>query len=125
LQFVRRSSRLFISSVVLDEINAADENDRTQIMAVLETVGATVLELEPESRDLARFYIASNILPARKVEDALHVAIATTQKIDVLVSWNHKHMANVRKSQQYCGANLMRGYAQTPLILTPLEVLHD
>jgi hypothetical protein len=53
------------------------------------------------------------------------VAIATTQEIDVLVSWNHKHIANVRKTEQYRGANLMFGYAKTPIILTPLEVLHD
>ena len=50
--------------------------------------------------------------------------VETFHKVDVLVSWNHRHLANVRKAEQYRGANLFRGYPNTPLILTPLEVLH-
>jgi hypothetical protein len=34
-------------------------------------------------------------------------------------------IANVRKTEQYCGANLLRGYVLTPLILTPLEVVYE
>jgi hypothetical protein len=93
-------------------------------MEVLESVRPTLLEVTPECSELARFYVASGVLPARKLEDALHVAIATIYEVDILVSWNHRHMANVRKTEQYRGANLLRGHSQTPLILTPLEVLY-
>jgi hypothetical protein len=110
--------------VVLDGISAAPETDRAQITEVLESVRPELLELTAECSELARFYITSGILPARKLEDAMHVAIATVHEVDILVSWNHRHMANVRKTEQYRGANLLRGYPQTPLILTPLEVLY-
>ncbi len=127
LQFLRRRPRpaFFISPVVLDEISACQEVERSQILEIVETTTPTLLEVTPESYELARFYIASGILPARKIEDALHVALATVHQMDVLVSWNHRHMANVRKTEQYRGVNLIRGYRQTPLILTPLEVLHE
>jgi hypothetical protein len=126
LQFLRRfpQSAYFVSSVVLDEISACAESIRSQILESVEATRPTVLELSQEAIELARFYIDSGILPARKMEDARHVAIATIHEIDVLVSWNYRHLANVRKAEQYHGANLMRGYVKTPLILTPLEVLH-
>ena len=60
----------------------------------------------------------------RRSGDALHVAVATFHQMDVLLSWNHRHMANVRKTEQYRGANLLRGSSKTPLMLTPLEVLY-
>jgi hypothetical protein len=77
-----------------------------------------------ECTRLAFRYIDAGIVPAKKREDALHVAIATVYNMDVLVSWNHKHMANLRKTEQYQGVNLMNGYPATPAILTPYEVLH-
>ena len=127
LQFLRRFPRpaYFVSPVVLEEIEAANENSRSQILEVMESAAPGMIEVTTEAYELARFYIDSGILPARKIEDALHVALSTVHEMDVLVSWNHRHMANVRKTEQYRGANLMRGYRKTPLILTPLEVLHE
>jgi predicted nucleic acid-binding protein len=125
LQFLRRGRRFFVSTVVLDEISAAPESDRGQILVMLESVRPVLVEVTAEAVELAGFYVASGILPARKMEDALHVALATTHEMDVLVSWNHRHMANVRKTEQYRGANLMRGFSKSPLILTPLEVLYE
>ena len=83
-----------------------------------------MLGVTTECDELAEFYIDCSITPAKKLEDALHVAVATVHEIDVLVSWNHRHLANARKTDQYRGANLIRGYWKSPLILTPLEVLH-
>ena len=73
---------------------------------------------------MAQRYTEAGIIPAKKQEDALHVALATVYHMDVLVSWNHRHIANIRKTELYRAANLLHGYSQTPLILTPLEVLH-
>jgi len=127
LQFLRRSPRppLFVSAVVLDEINAASEAARTAILEVVEETAPTLLEVSAEIHELAQFYIESGILAPRRIEDALHVAIATVHQIDVLVSWNHRHLTNVRKTELYRAANLLRGYSHMPLILTPLEVLHE
>lgn len=127
VEFLRRltSQSGFISAVVLKEIMAAQEADRSQIVEAIERVRPTLLEASPSAEELAQYYIDSGILPPKKRDDALHVAIATIEEMDVLVSWNHRHIANVRKTEQYRGANLLRGHVHTPLILTPLEVLYD
>jgi hypothetical protein len=123
LQFLRQrpDARYCVSAVVFDEINVCDEAIRTQIMEVLQASAPRELKVTRQARELARFYIHSGILPARKILDALHVAIATVHEVDVLVSWNHRHIANVRKTEQYQGANLMRGLLENATYFDPLR----
>lgn len=56
--------------------------------------------------------------------DALHIALATVARVDVLVSWNFKHIVNLRRIHAYNAVNLKRGY---PLleIRSPREVIGD
>ena len=79
------SQGCFVSPVVLKEILLAPEADRTQIMEVLEGLGPVLLGATPEAEDLAQHYIDCAILPPKKHDDALHVAVATVHEIDVLV----------------------------------------
>ncbi len=126
LQFLRRFPReLFhISTVVYREIAASDESSKFQIMEVLNELIPISFDVTSEVDFLARFYIESGILPPKKLDDALHVALATVHEMRVLVSWNHRHIANARKTELYRAANLIRGYSSTPMILTPVEVIH-
>ena len=127
LRFLHRMlpSACFVSKVVLEEIDACSEDLRASIYAVMDSIAPTVLAESLEARGLAQYYVESGILPGKKFEDALHVAIATIGEVDFIVSWNHKHIANARKSAQYQEANLRRGYRKTPPILTPYEVLNE
>jgi hypothetical protein len=56
--------------------------------------------------------------------DALHIALATVARVDVLVSWNFKHIVNLARIHAYNAVNLKRGY---PLleIRTPREIVED
>lgn len=56
--------------------------------------------------------------------DAQHIAIATTLKVDSLVSWNFKHMVNFFRIRQYNSINLKFGYS-TIDIRTPKEVIYE
>lgn len=56
--------------------------------------------------------------------DALHIALATLSKVDVLVSWNFKHVVNVSKIRIYNGVNLEMGYSPIE-IRTPKEVISN
>ena len=124
LRFLRRQLQFFASPVALYEIGACAELARAQIMEVFDALQPTILEVTAGIEELAGFYIETGIVAKRKRPDALHVAVATVHEMDVLVSWNHRHIANIRKTEQYRGANLIRGYSNTPQILTPIEVLH-
>jgi len=52
----------------------------------------------------------------------LHVAYATVFGIDVVLSWNFKHLANLRKEARFTAVNHEEGYWHSPRIVSPLEV---
>ncbi len=56
--------------------------------------------------------------------DAQHIAIATVARVDVLVSWNFKHIVNLSRIHGYNSVNLRQGYSMIE-IRTPREVMSD
>ncbi len=116
----------FISEYVLLEINkTTDARKKEELLHVIEHFAIELLE--PAQRNeiefLADEYIRNNIIPAKKKLDALHIAIATVNKIDYLASWNYKHLANVIKEKQIFAINLQYNYLYPLRICTPLELL--
>lgn len=70
---------------------------------------------------LARSYLAEGVLPQRMLVDALHIAIATVSRVDVLVSWSLKHIVNLERIHGYNAVNLKAGYPMLE-IRSPLEL---
>jgi hypothetical protein len=68
------------------------------------------LDLDDESRELAESYINEKILGKASLDDAYHIAIATVNRLDVLVSWNFKHIVNYDKIKLFNSINLRLGY---------------
>ncbi len=113
---------VFISEVVIKEINDAPESKKTQLVELIKSCPVVELEITEEADELAKCYIGKGILPVKKEDDALHVAIATAAEMDALVSWNFKHLANLRKSELFHSASLEMGYFKKLEMITPMEV---
>jgi hypothetical protein len=62
-------------------------------------------------------------LPPRRLDDARHVACALVNELDLLVSWNYRHLANVRKAEAFNAVAVLAGLRGGLEIHTPLEVL--
>ncbi len=82
-----------------------------------------LLEIHENARELARHFVAAGVIPANVEEDALHLAIAATNGVHYLVTWNCKHLANVTMRPTIEHACRSWGY-QPPVICTP-ELLLD
>lgn len=77
-----------------------------------------------EVYELADQYIKAEAVGQKFYEDAQHIANATICKVDILVSWNFKHIVNIDRIRKYNAVNLMLGYS--PLeIRTPREIIKD
>jgi hypothetical protein len=74
--------------------------------------------------DLTEKYMAENIVSEQYASDALHIAIATVLGVDVLVSWNFKHIVNLNKIRLFNAVNLREGYGILD-IRTPQEVIEN
>ena len=121
--FRRGDLTLVISEITVRELEQAPE----EVRAVLPSVPADHIEtivLTPESEVLAAAYIEDGAIGGRMRADALHIALATVARVDVLVSWNFKHIVNLKRIHAYNAVNLKMGY---PLleIRTPREVPGD
>jgi hypothetical protein len=89
--------------------------------AELLSLGAEVLAVNDEPLDLAAVYEAHSILASRFRNDLLHIALATVADVDVLVSWNFRHVVRLEKIRLCNAVNLERGYKPIQ-IYSPREV---
>lgn len=110
-----------ISDITLDELSLARVEVRNQINLIPEPYKEYVLNGE-EAEELAAKYIKEKVVSKKFFEDALHIAIATISKVDVLVSWNFRHIVNLDKIRMYNAVNLKNGYSLIE-IRNPREIL--
>jgi len=68
------------------------------------------VELTEEAIKLADTYIEEKVVGKTSLEDCRHIAMATIYKVDVLASWNFKHIVNLDKIKGYNSVNLKMGY---------------
>lgn len=80
------------------------------------------IKLTPEAADLADKYIEAKVVGKTSRADCQHIALATLNHADVLISWNFKHIVNLDRIRGYNGINLQYGF---PLIeiRTPKEIM--
>lgn len=119
---------LFVSQSVLREIDrTTDPAQRERLRKALFDHPISFLPEDEadEVRELASAYLEAGILPQSQIEDALHVAYATVHEIDILLSWNFKHLANVNREVRIQDANRVRGYWKPLRIASPLEVVSE
>jgi hypothetical protein len=69
------------------------------------------IELTEEAKKLANDYVEEKVVGKTSLEDCQHIAMATINKVDVLASWNFKHIVNLDRIKGYNGVNLKRGYS--------------
>ena len=113
---------IFISLSVIKEINRTEHDKRIKLQELTETYNPTTLEAFSEVYKLANKYIESRILPSNSYEDAFHAAIASVYNLDILVSWNCKHLSNEISRNKINMFNISNGYKPI-LIFTPMEVI--
>ena len=82
------------------------------------------IEIDEEVEALTQTYIKEKALGKSSENDAYHIALASVNRLDCLISWNFKHIVNFDKIKMFNSINLRLGY---PLIdiRSPLEFLKD
>lgn len=116
---------IYISTTVLDEINEAPASKKDQLIALIKECNPVEFKITEEAKNLAEIYMERKIVPEKKPRDAVHVGVATVNELDALITWNYRHLANLRKAELFHGVNLERGYFKKLEIITPMEVVTD
>ena len=122
------SFEVYISDVVINEISKTNDIiKRHRLLSIISEYQIIRLtnEKDTEVSELAELYLSKGIIPKVKIEDALHIAFAVVFEMDVLLSWNFKHLANIRKEKAVLLTNMENGYNYPIRIATPMEVDYD
>ena len=67
-------------------------------------------------------YLRADVVGRASADDALHVAIATVYRADIIVSWNFKHIVQRRRIHGFEAVNTLMDY-RPPDIFSPREII--
>jgi len=79
----------------------------------------TLLSINDEVQYLADIYIKNEIFPEKYSDDALHTALASTNRIGILLSWNFTHLVKVRTRRMVSLINTIHNYDPVEIISPP------
>jgi hypothetical protein len=116
----RQNYELYTSLVTQQEAASGDASAAQRRLDSL--VGIPMLEITPECEAIANAILVSELIPAKADRDALHIGVATFHQMNLLLTWNIRHIANahVREDLRMLIASL--GYT-LPTICTPEDLL--
>lgn len=114
------SYNLYVSNLNLEEIQGiSDKKLKEKLIKYLNK--GKMIQISPETEQLAKIYIKEGIIPEKYEIDALHLAFTTINSIDIIISWNFKHLVKRKTRLEVNLTNLKEGY-KTIEILAPPEL---
>jgi predicted nucleic acid-binding protein len=119
-EFLQDTQRLFqavkdneydvvVSDLTLKELVKAPQRIKTLLHNL--SIDFKEVVASPECVALANEYLKEKVVGQTSLEDCIHIATATVHKIDILVSWNFKHIVNIQRIRGYNAINIKNGYA--------------
>ncbi len=111
---------ILVSDLLNAELLRAPEFVKQLLLGIDESHKEYV-KLTPEATELADKYIEAKVVGKTSRADCQHIAMATLNRVDVLVSWNFKHIVNLDRIRGYNGINYQLGHSMIE-IRTPKEI---
>ena len=100
---------VLLSVVTQDELENAPGKVQ-ELVRNLRNEHTTFLNISDEAIDLANEYIAEKVVGQTSYADCMHIALATINRADFLISWNFKHIVNIQRIRGYNAVNIKNGY---------------
>lgn len=102
---------LLFSELTQEELENAPEKVK-ELVRSLKAIDTEFLETTVEVIDLAKEYIKEKVVGKTSFADCLHIALATVNRADFLVSWNFRHIVNIQRIRGYNSVNIKNGCKQ-------------
>lgn len=114
--------KVLLSAVLQKELEPAPEKI-VKLITDLKTEYTEFLDEDDEAVELATDYVAEKVVGQTSYADCLHIALATINRADLLVSWNFKHIVNIERIRGYNSINIKNGYKQLE-IRSPRDLMN-
>lgn len=114
---------VFISDVVLRELgDCKEEEKRNQLIGHLSEINYNLVMVDDAVVQLAEKIVANGVLRQKNIDDCQHIAAAILSDCDIIVSWNFKHIVNVKTIRGIKVITTLEGYKDL-LIYQPTALL--
>lgn len=111
----------YISEQVLVEINRAPKAKAESLNNLVSKLDIESLSLDEAVEELADKYVKEGLIPVKYRDDALHIAIASVNDLDAVISWNFEHMVKLKTKHGVIAVNALLGYKLIDIV-SPQEV---
>jgi len=115
---------ILISDILLSEISRSEIPSPQELEDKLSEIVSEIVSVNEDVFSLAQKYVDEGIIPQTYQDDALHIALATYNEADALISWNFKHMVKLKTIRGVNGINRMLGFKEIE-ILTPQSWIQE
>ncbi|MEW5758163.1 MAG: PIN domain-containing protein [Candidatus Omnitrophota bacterium] len=112
----------YISELVIAEINRAPKEKAELLHSLVSKLNLKALPIDDQTKELADKYVDEKLFPVKYSDDALHIAIASVNNLDVVVSWNFQHMVKLKTKIGVVAVNNLLGYKPIEVV-SPEEVI--
>ena len=110
---------LYLSEFILLELQRGQFKKQEEALSLAKEIN--ILEFVDDVKQIVKIYIKNKLMPEMDIGDATHLAYSSFYKIDVLLTWNCRHLANLNKKRHIKNINQSLGLF-VPEIITPLEL---
>ena len=115
---------VYISDVVLRELNDCNEEKRNTLLGYLKEIEFQTVEITDKTMKLAEKFIDLGVLKKKSFDDCQHIAAALVSDCDIIISWNFKHIVNVKTIRGVRVITTMEGFKDL-LIYQPTALLEE
>jgi predicted nucleic acid-binding protein len=102
---------IIFSTLLEQELELAPEKVRKLVLGIDNDDAEYVTETD-NVVELATQYVTEKVVGQTSYSDCLHIALATINQADLLISWNFKHIVNIQRIRGYNSINIKNGYKQ-------------
>jgi predicted nucleic acid-binding protein len=113
-----------ISDLTIVEIEATPEPKLSFMRSMIAEIHGEYVDRNDESTLLSAKYVEFGGLPPKSRNDAVHIAIATVHRCDIVLSWNFRHIVNLRAIKAVDAVNIREGY-NIVRIMSPAMMLDE
>lgn len=114
----------YTSEYVIDELLEASEEKKEKMLNLIRNSDIKILEADNDVLRLAEKYIQEGVIPQKYSDDAYHIAVAAVYDMDIIISYNFKHIVKLKTKTMTKAINKLFGYKEVEIV-SPAEVIDD
>ncbi|MCI9006415.1 MAG: type II toxin-antitoxin system VapC family toxin, partial [Lachnospiraceae bacterium] len=108
---------VYLSTVTLEELKGCSEPKQSQLFDYLGSIDYTLVQIDDNVADIAQQIIEMGILTKKSYDDCQHIGAAIVSECDCIISWNFKHIVNIKTIRGVRAITNLNGHK-------PIEILN-